>query len=48
MRTGFPSLVITSGCASCEDIKADIPKMKAAFEDEPMLDGKSLYHEEER
>ena len=32
----------------CEDIKADIPKMQKAFEDEPMLDGKPLYYEEER
>ncbi|MBR4636709.1 MAG: hypothetical protein IKO51_10185, partial [Clostridia bacterium] len=32
----------------CEDIKADIPKMRAAFEDVPMLDGKPMYREEER
>ena len=32
----------------CEDIKADIPKMRAAFEDVPMIDGKPLYYEEER
>lgn len=32
----------------CEDIKADIPKMRAAFEDEPMIDGKPMYYEEER
>lgn len=32
----------------CADIKADIPKMRAAFEDVPMIDGKPLYYEEER
>ena len=32
----------------CEDIKADIPKMRAAFEDVPMIDDKPLYREEER
>ena len=32
----------------CEDIKADIPKMRAAFEDVPLLDGKPMYYEEER
>ena len=32
----------------CEDIKADIPKMRAAFEDVPTIDGKPLYYEEER
>ncbi|MCR5808266.1 MAG: hypothetical protein K6G56_01750, partial [Clostridiales bacterium] len=32
----------------CEDIKADIPKMRAAFEDVPMIDGKPMYYEEER
>ncbi|MCR5809021.1 MAG: hypothetical protein K6G56_05610 [Clostridiales bacterium] len=32
----------------CEDIKADIPKMRAAFEDMPEIDGKPMYREEER
>lgn len=32
----------------CEDIKLDIPKMRAAFEDVPTIDGKPMYYEEER
>ena len=32
----------------CEDIKADIPKMRAAFEDEPRRGDKQRSYEEER
>ena len=32
----------------CAELEADIPKMRAAFEDVPMIDGKPMYYEEER